>query len=179
VIASKLKEIKDRVLQYQPYFSAGYEDVVQDQTLGIVTNGDEAIFPNDTLGDYFYLRIPDVNQFRINNQYMIASCTGNGYETSSNIFLVACVRNADPDILVSNIVNILRTYNGLILRDWVHQSGVVVRRELAKMKDAESINAALARLDQNYTIVSVGFTLTYGMSTYTKPDCLPDPCKAC
>lgn len=178
MITNKLIGIRDRILQYCPFFSAGYSDVYQDDELGIIADGNEIVFPNDTLGDYFYLRIPDTNTFRQNNSYRISDKLM-GYESVSNIYLVAVVANADPDILISNIVNLIRDQEGVILRDWVGQSGVILRRELSKLDGNENIQAALQRLDSTQTIVSVGFSITVPVNPYVKPDCLPNPCKEC
>jgi hypothetical protein len=179
VILDTQIKIKERLLQYQPYFSAGYINAYIEPITGIIHVGEEVLFPNDSLGDYFYLRVPDSGRFIVNNTLKISDCSGDGYQITMPVYLVACVRNADPDKLISNIINVIRTIEGVRLADFIVNSESVVVREMSKVKDRNSLMTSLKNLCDSYTIVSVGFAINSTLDTYTKPDCLPNPCKEC
>lgn len=178
MLKGKLDGLKEHILQYNPYFNNAFADVIQDDTTGIVHNG-KPIFPNDTLGDYFYLRLPSNVQFEYAPIYNISTSI-NGVGLRSNIVLVACMRNADPDKLLSNLVNTIQSYQTEYVRftGAIYESDGVLLQELSKIKDKENIEAALQRLGNDYTLVSIIFQYTFPF-TFQKPICITEPCKTC
>lgn len=171
-----LENIGEFILKYNTYFDNVFTDVVQDETTGIIHNG-EAIFPNDTLGNYAYLRLPKNIRFDYSSAYAIAEgITTPGLLT--DVILVACVRDADSDVLLNNLLNTISACNQTIrLTNAIWQPEVVITQELALIPK-ENIGAALQKLDMNYTIVGIGFTVTNNYSLLDL-SCITNPCKEC
>lgn len=175
MLRSNLARLKDFILQYNPYFNQGFDDVVMDETTGIVHNN-QPVFPADEYGDYFYLRHVST-RFDTGSQYQVSECI-KGFGLQANLVLVACMRDADPDKLQSNLFNTLSAYPVQIrLNDALFLSEQVLLKELARVK-AENVAAALQRLDPGYTIVSIDFSLTELFNT-TSLRCFETPCKSC
>lgn len=163
-----LSDIRDKILTANTYFAQGFSDVYSDNTKGIV-NAEAIVFPSDTLGNYFYLRLPKSITF--NN--------GLGDLTPTmSIILVAIVRDADADKLLTNLLQTLLNQCqsvGITAANVIRED--VLRTELQGILDAKGIEAALARLN-NFTLVSVSFT--YATEIMKKPlTCIVNPCKAC
>ena len=156
MIQDKLTALKDYILQYNTYFGKGFDDVWMDENTGIVENG-KPIFPNDTLGDYFYLRLSNQSRFDYNRAAAISDCA-NTPNVVSEITLVACVRKANYNTLMTNLLNTVSSYNADVrFTSAIYRSEDVVLKELARMKK-ENIEAALQRVG-NHTIVSISFAL--------------------
>lgn len=174
MIQPTLTAIKDYILQYNTYFGKGFDDVWMDETTGIVA-GDKPIFPNDTLGDYFYLRLPNQSRFDYNRVNVVSDCA-NTPSIVSELTLVACVRKASYDRLVTNLLNTLSSYNADVrFTSVIYRSEDVVLKELARMKK-ENIEAALKRLG-NHTIVSISFALSVSFTLKkVTAGCILNPC---
>lgn len=178
MITAKLTQLKEKILQNQQYFAQGFVNVMQHPENGIISNKETIVFPADNLGDYFYFRVPKDIDLRLSPQDTITQCAS-GYITGAEIYLVACVSDADPEQLVVNLINLLRDKCGgeLVLRSFSTNPEAILMRELSGI-EKENIEAALQRLDPSHTIVSITFSIT-SVIPYIKPDCLPDPCKQC
>lgn len=176
---SELNTISQFIIDNNPYFDKGYADVYQDDKTGIV-HGDEAVFPADNLGNYFYLRLPKQTGFDTSDFYKINDCNG-GLGLKASIVLVACVKDADPDKLIENLIITLRNYSSGVVINFKSLcfNGVeVIMTELAKLKP-EDLIAALQRFDKMaQTIVSVTFEMTTAV-TPKNLDCIVEPCKDC
>lgn len=174
MLQDKINELKEHILQYNGYFSNAYSDVYVDQQTGIVHNKDGAIFPNDTLGDYFYLRLANASQL----QYTALSTATQGLSVSAPVVLVACLKSGSADTLLANLINTLRHFSPENIRftSFLYNSSDVVLQELSRITEKADIEAALQRI-QN-VIVSVSFTYSYNMS-FQKLNCIQDPCTIC
>lgn len=168
-------------MRYNPYLTKGFNHAWIDDETGQVfaAYGKEmiAVFPNDQLGDYFYMRTPQRINFSEAKDYKMVECL-RGTAVSGQVILVACVRDADSDQLVHNLANTLQSYSSdLMLNSAIFQSEFVMLQELAKMKE-ENISAALARIKPDMTFVSLTFTMRSEFQ-YTPLQCMTKPCKKC
>lgn len=171
---STLTAIKDFVLQYNPYFSAGYSDVYMDETKGYIAN-DKVIFPNDNLGNYFYLRLPHDVGFDYTPASRVDDCS-NTPNPTGDVTIVAIVKDANPDKLIQNLLNTISGYNATVrLKGAKYNSANVTLTELGRASK-EVKEAALKRL--KHTIVSITFTLSvpFTLRRITS-NCIIDPCQ--
>lgn len=173
MIKTYLEQLKEHILEYNTYFDNGYADVIQDYR-GIIRNK-QPIFPQDTLGNYFYLRLPSDVQFDNSAQYNISDCS-NGFGISAVIVLVAIVNGANADILFDNMLSTVSRWKGLNLRftRGLFQSDLVVAQELSKISK-EDLQTALQRLREDQTMISLQFTATAAFNAQ-KLNCITDPC---
>lgn len=171
---SELEAIKDRILEYNTYFDQGYSDVYQDPVKGIVHN-DLPVFPSDSLGNYFYLRLPDSVRFTPSADSRINDCD-TPLNMNAVVLLVACVKDADPDRLMSNLLITLQKTDNVTVTAGVFDSARVVLNELARVSEATQ-KTALARLD-DITIVSLSFSLDKIFQPQ-KLSCITNPCREC
>ncbi len=177
MLKAKLETLKEFILSNNPYFTAGYANAVQDDETGIVHNG-MPLFPNDTLGNYFYLRVLRNVQFSYDGMYRISDAAGS-VGINAQIVLVACVREADTDKLAENLVITMSRYypEYIKLQQVLYQSELVVGQELALLS-RENIRAAMQRIDNDYAIVSLQFQ--YAAPVIVQPlKCITTPCKTC
>lgn len=179
----QLNKIKDHILRYNPYFSTGFSNTFIDEETGQVfsDNGNDYIpvFPEDRLGDYFYLRTPQKTTFADAPDFTLSDCQ-KGIAITGEIFLIAVVRDADADRLVNNLANTVQAFDNkyITIKSAIHQKIFVVEQEMAKVKEEKTLMAALARLKQNMTIVSLSFALRSPFQ-YQKLNCMTKPCKTC
>lgn len=170
MLQAKLTEIKDYILAQNTYFDNGYDDVFQDYR-GVIRDTDKAIFPEDTLGNYFYLRQPDSFTFNNNEAYKISACQA-PMGMRGEVTLVAVVINGDTDKLFGNLLYTLLKFGNVLVTKGILQAERVVLQELSKM-DKDKISVALARMPKGAAIVSITFNIEEGI--YNK--CIVDPCK--
>lgn len=180
MIASKLSQIAAEILRLNPYFDAGYSNVLATEEGHVITdekNNQRPVFPNDTLGDYFYLRMPRAWGFDYSN-YIAEGVSG--VNITGVVVLVAYVLNADPDKLAANLVNTLRVIGERLKGTIQLQAATaiadeVIAQELADLSE-DQIEAALARRGENITLCSVTFTYTQMFPLST---CFDNPCISC
>jgi hypothetical protein len=169
VYQSVLNSLRDTILEYNPYLAKGYADVVKDETLGIIHSTGDVIFPNDTDGDYFYIRTNGV-QFTQAPEYKADDCSGS-LGIQMNCVLVAIMGNANPDSLLKNMVSSLRLFNNdMVFSNAIFTSAGVIVQEL----NADVRAQALKRLSGK-TIVSIVFSMTEMVMTL-KAECIENPC---
>lgn len=161
------------ILDSNTYFDEGFEDVYKDDVLGIVHN-EEPVFPADNFGNYFYLRLPNNVNFSYTEAY--AEAMGENKPAKVyNLVLVACVRNADPEVLLDNLIVTLSNFkHDVNIQQATIQGNVVINEELSNMS-ADNREAALKRKPADMTIVSLSFSF----SQITLINCIQDPCKVC
>jgi len=171
-----LADLKDFILTYNPYFDTAFSYVEMDDETGIV-HDEQPVFPSETFGNYFYLRF--TNQLTPDYANPIAD-NSLSLGIRANVFIVACMRDADADLLVGNILSTVGRYEPIntVFGQILYHSEDVLKQELAKMKDKENITAALQRLPQDMTIVSVQVTINFPYSLL-KLNCITKPCKVC
>lgn len=173
-----LEQIKDFILLKNTYFDKGYSGVYQTDE-GIL-EGQKVLFPADELGDYFYLRQPNIMRFDYTNIMRVNDCD-NPAGLAADIILVACMRQADSDVLLDNLVQTLMHVSingvGLKLTGMIMKNEFVVQQELRLLKK-DVIDKALQNMGKDYAIVSVQFTLTKVIKP-KKLSCIEKPCIEC
>lgn len=171
MLKDRLTQMKDDILQYNTYFNNGFSDVYADEQ-GI-REKEKVVFPADKLGDYFYIRLNNGARLTNTERDRMIDCTVAVGATMSGV-LVACVKNANADMLVENLVNTLM-WNGIIPTGAMWQKEEVIKQEM-KVMGAKDLEAALKRVHKDYTIVSVSFE--YRGAVYpVRLDCMQNPCK--
>lgn len=169
MLKAKYKDLKDYILEYNPYFKQGFDDVYISES-GIVANK-KVVFPADNLGNYFYLRLPDNVSIVNSSEYKVSDCKV-AMGLNIDTYLIASVKKADADKLLDNLVATLANF-GARVKSAIWSSEKVVMQELAKV-DQEVQLKALANI--NTTLVSVRFD--YNCTYITDAlDCLPNPCE--
>lgn len=170
MIQSSLTALKDYILTKNTYFHKGFDNVYMDEKTGIIAGDGSEVFPNDTIGNYFYLRLPNQSRFDYTQAARISDCT-NTPNIVSEITLVACIIKGSEDKLMSNILNTLSKYNADVrFITCMYRKEDVVSRELARLSK-ENILAALSRVKG--TVVSVSFTMS---TNFQLSKCIVDPC---
>lgn len=179
MLQQPLIRLKDWILRYNTYFNNAFPFVRLDDKLGIVADDEKLVFPADNLGNYFYFRLPNKVTFDYNTNVNISD-TYNSIGLRANVVLVACMLDADADQLAYNLAATLGRYQDLNIRliDTVFHSEDVLIQELAKMDSKENLQAALQRLPQNMTIVSITFNITTPY-IFQQLNCLTNPCSPC
>lgn len=175
MLQDKLNSIRDSILRYNTYFKNGYSSVYVDDKSVRETKKQIAVFPNDTLGDYFYIRLADAAAFKFTPR-VLADCI-NGYDLTANLVLVAVVNNADSGDLIHNLVSTFSQIGGTNVTSAIWIKEDVVKEEMKSM-DKKEINAALSKLKADHTIVSVkfGYNGTIGIIDL---NCIQNPCTTC
>jgi hypothetical protein len=173
MLKGTLKNIADTIQEYNPYFDRYFYNATADE-FG-VSDGENRIFPADTYGDYFYLRLPDNVGLGNSNTAKINDCTV-AVSVSTRIVLVACVRKADEDKLIINLVSTLATLP-VRMTGAIYNKEQVVMQELSKVPE-KNVDKALSTLKADYTIVCIKFDYVYDFAPY-RLNCLPNPCTEC
>lgn len=174
--------LKDFIIKHNSCFSQGFADAWQDPTNGVIRVGfgenERPIFPADFEGNYFYLRPAQKIGFKINPVYQMSECN-KGYETNEAITLVAAVQNADPDILLHNLLYTLNAFpgNNIAIQSAIYENIFVILQELNKATKPER-QAALSRNPTTTTLVSITFIMVNPF-TQQKLNCIQNPCTAC
>jgi hypothetical protein len=178
VYQTDLNNIRDFILENNPYLNEGFADVYQDETTGYIHASNKVVFPADERGDYFYLRLPKAVGFNYNNQYDITDCQ-KGFALRTPVILVACMRDADNSKLQENLLVTLSNYKVVNLRftGAIFNKIDVALQELSKIK-VENQVAALENIDLNYTMVSIHFEVEMQYMP-KKLNCITNPCKEC
>lgn len=168
-----LTDITNFILQYNTYFNRGFSNAYQ--TADGVHDGEHVLFPVDTLGDYFYLRPNTPLSITVNERDRITD-RAVPMALNASVNLVAMVKNADPVLLVNNLINTLTRFP-LPVSSVVIQPEEVVQQEIGRM-GADDLRATLARLHRSTTLVSVVFTARLKLPVIDL-NCLPNPCSEC
>lgn len=170
MLNQELERIKELILQYNTYFSKGFANAFKDSKG--VRQGETVVFPNDTLGDYFYFRYPNNYRITQTRDGSINDCT-TITNVISQVICVACVRRANSDALIGNIISVLAS-SGAKVTEAIGQKHVVIVQELQGMAK-EDIEKASQNVSADYTIVCVKFDVQ--QTFYPVPlNCLQDPC---
>lgn len=158
--------LKDFILQKNSYFSAGFANAFKDETTRtiLVQDGSDMkmLLPNDTLGNYFYLRNDSSFSYDAAEAQRLAD--GGSQRLSFNdmilVYLVAVVKNADAYLLIENLRNTCMLYDDMNVQpvSSVWKRELVLIEELQKMK-ADDIAASLQRL-KDETIVKISLAVS-------------------
>lgn len=175
MLKAKIEELKDFILENNPYFSTGFSMVYMDNVRGWVANERDIVFPNDTLGNYFYIRLEDDMKFDRGNYYNVGDGLVNA-GIRATLYLVAVMKGADADTLLNNIISTIQqspcSVQGVInFSGAIYESEAVIERELRKLPEADRRKALQ---NNKSTIVSVKFDMT---TTFvpTKLNCIQNP----
>lgn len=174
MIQQVLNDLEEYVLKYNAYFTDSYADVSNSPFTGYLMSGENVIFPNDTLGNYFYIRIPNFTKFNYSELFRISEGI-NPIGVEIQCTLVACVRSANPETLLENLITTIQHYQPdyVKFQNCTTQRDIICAVELSKIPKDE-IKNAIGKLDKDYTIVSISFIL---MAPYTiqKLSCIKSP----
>lgn len=164
-----------------PYFDNGFDYCVKDNNANViwafVENGKRAVFPEDRLGNYFFLMVDDTIKF--SNAQSLTDCgVGKKVQNDSIPYsLVAIVNDADEMKLLSNLRNTIASYKGSA--SLVGSSANIVRESvvLSLMRgfQKEEILNALSGLKRQ-TIIELKMTLTI---PFVPNNCITDVCRKC
>jgi len=159
-----MKELIDGIIGFildnNKYYTGGYS-----------ANGANIreVFPDDTRGNYFYIRIPNTIDVSNAAAFKVSDCaTAAGIEMKAK--LVAVIRGGDPYVMVENMIS---TFQNLQLR----VTSIVIDSEVvidAEVSGDEERKIAKAR-SVDFTIISLNFVMNY----IFKPkdlSCLVSPC---
>lgn len=179
---NQLIAFKDYILAQNTYISKGFavafKDTVSKQVLCHSGTDFVQVMPNDTLGNYFYIRYvkgieftADYNSRIADNQKLNLS-----YLDKMPVVLVFVVKDADPYALLDNIRVTCAGFSNfkVIPTGAVTIPEIVIQDEMSGA-DKGDIQAALQRAG-GYTIISVSATIT---KQYYPTKCISDPCKSC
>jgi hypothetical protein len=178
MLQQDFEQLKDFILQKNPYFSKGFANAYKDDTTNAVFVKDgkdiQRVMHADTLGNYFYLRNDAWTKHETKEPERLTD-TGAQRLTfldTMSVQLVAIVSNADAYKLIDNLRNTAMMYPKLdvipVASSWNREQ--VVSTELAKMT-AEDIHAALQRLS-NETIVRIALSVC---KSFAPVNCIIDP----
>ncbi|RYD50659.1 MAG: hypothetical protein EOP52_13435 [Sphingobacteriales bacterium] len=172
MFSAELKEITSYVLGLLPVFQNGFPDVViQEETGALIANtptGWMPVFPADDIGNYFYLR--NDRTARSTAGFAISDCE-TPLRLTANVFLVAIVECANPEILLAHLLQVLSGIDGVGVTDLNWNSDAIIAAELDEAEQ-EVIADALQRAADR-VLVRVAFTLA--KSHFTN-QCLPPLC---
>lgn len=175
-LLTKIQDIKERIMEKNTYFNNGYA-IAFNRGDGVYyndSNGYINLLPNDTLGNYFYIRGNDI--ITHNTATEIANCLGYEYNDTLEITLVAVVKDADSGVLIENLRNTLSSIRDIkvtLSRTQYIREQVMIN-ELRGV-EREEVNKALQRL-KNENIISITSII---QDTYPVSNCIIDPCKKC
>lgn len=178
MLSEDFEELKDFILQQNPYFNTGYANAYKDDTTHAVwvRQGKDLqrIMPADINGNYFYLRNDSWLKHEAKEPERL---TDGGSQRLSfldmmSVQLVAVVNNADAYKLVQNLRNTAMLYSKLnvvpVSSSWNREQ--VVATELAKMR-IEDVNATLQRL-RDETIVRLSLNVS---KLFIPANCIIEP----
>lgn len=180
--ACDFEALKDFILGKNTYLHNGYANAFKDDVTKriLAAKGSDyiSLLPDDTRGNYCYLRNDTIMQFTPQLQERLTDAGTQRLSFLDNIIvaLVAVVHNADALKLVENLRNTCMVYEGLNVQplsaNWNREQ--VITEELAGMK-AEDIAATLKRL-KDETIVKLNLRVS---KLFVPSACIVDVCKTC
>lgn len=172
MIKETIEAVRDHILNVNTYFMKGIGGVTINEAGYVV--GNAIIFPNDTFGDYFYLRQATKSTFDTNTYDRVSDCS-NAESLRTDIFIVACVKDADPDKLIDNLIWTMQKFADSKAISIITDTDAVIAQELAK---ASKVNkaAAQARVG-DYTIVCLQVNVgTRVLPVTSLKNCIQNPC---
>lgn len=180
--ACEFEALKDFILAKNTYLHNGYANAFKDDVTKriLATKGSDYInlLPDDTKGNYCYLRNDTIMQFTPQLQERLTDAGTQRLSFLDNIIvtLVAVVQDADALKVVENLRNTCMMYEALNVQslsaNWNREQ--VITEELNGMR-AEDIAAALKRL-KDETIVKLTLRIS---QLFTPSSCIVDICKTC
>lgn len=166
------EKIKDAILVDNDYMFAGFANVSVNPMIGVVVDMDDMeipVFPADTFGNFFYLRSDGDVKFGGSIGTGVSD-DNSALGVSFGLVLVACVKDADEDSLLNNMLNTLMDYQNDY---WIEVASAdvnkynVVAKELSGM-DRESKMKALSNIPKESTIISIKLNIR---TIFNKSNC--------
>lgn len=173
---SDLTAFMKHILDNNDYFAAGYANVYRDEQ-GRVLSGETLLMPNDTLGNYFYLRHDGDGRLTAKVSERAADCgpARVAFDDTITMQIIAVVKDADEFIVRNNLINTCMTYGVSVIPTSFNLSREqIVAAELRGMP-ATGIQAALARLG-DWSIIRL--TINF-LKQYIPSNCVDPVCKDC
>ena len=176
-------DLAAHIIEHNPFFSSGFGNAWQDEETGYVyadvNSGRKAIFPDDRLGNYFYLR-PTGNVIFQEDQdrFPRYDCKMSGTMAKVDVRLVAVVTtSADADLLMQRLINTLGFSDALIQlgNGNLNREQVVVTE--MRYAEADEKLQALQNLKKE-VIVSIDFTMITEVD-FSILACLNNICRPC
>lgn len=174
-------KLRDFILDHNRYYTTGYADAYLDPIKGEIfarlPSGDLiSLMPNDTLGDYFYIRINESMSFV--RGPVISDCGNNGYLAKLSCTLVSVIKSADAADTLFNLASTLQQAETGTIEltgcNWRTQ-GVIFNECKAFGDKNEAAIEALTRVTDE-CIVSVSFNYITPFPLISL-DCIEKPCK--
>jgi hypothetical protein len=172
-----LEKLKEFILSKNHIFHKGFANAYRDELRNVVYARTEqeliTVLPNDSLGNYFYLRHEDTIQHEALQAERLAD-SGIGrlsFLDTVTIQLVAIADKACAYTMVENLRNTLMMYEGMNAQptsSLVETSKVI----MAELPGNEQQLAILQRL-KNETIVRITIKAT---TLFTPSECINNPC---
>jgi hypothetical protein len=178
MIHDALQTLANYIRTNNPYLNNVYSEVVQHILTGYVQTHEEVIFPNDTLGNYAYLRVPNAMQFEDGPQYEHSEGVLN-VGLRLPVVLVAVMRGADEEQLLENLITTLMQYSASMPEPYIkltsatYQKDVIVINELAKVPKND-VRAAIGKIDDDMVMASLSFVFTIPYQ-YKQLACIQTP----
>lgn len=172
--------LKNHILKLNGYFTTGFANAFKDtQTSAIYTrvNGNlKAIFPEDRLGNYFYIRNEPQATFTAKLGYEDCGPGRAAYDDRLTAYLVAIVQDGDEYEMIANLRNSVLRYKEMFVVPvgaiWQRENVVIT--EMQGFEDSE-ILTALTNL-KGQAIVRVQLQIT---KEYLPNNCITEPCIPC
>lgn len=172
------EQLKDFVLQKNPYFNFGFTNAVSEKgTVYMQCNNERrALLPADDLSNYFYLRQDALIKHEA--QYPSRATDNHTQRLSfldaAIVYLVAIVKDADALALVDNLRNTAMMFelmNAQPLSSAFNREKIIAE-ELTGAK-ANDVSAVLQRL-KSETVVKLTLQVS---KIFIPSECIVNPCK--
>jgi hypothetical protein len=177
MLPQHFENLKEFILSKNAIFHKGFANAYRDELRNAIYARTEqeliAVLPNDSLGNYFYLRHEDTIQHEALQAERLAD-SGSGrlsFLDIATIQLVAMADKACAYTMVENLRNTLMMYEGMNAQptsSLVESSKVI----MAELPRNEQQLAILQRL-KNETIVRITIKAT---TLFTPSNCINNPC---
>lgn len=179
MLPEKLEALKDLVLRENPVFQNGYANAYRDELRNAIYkrlgNGMQILLPNDSIGNYFYLRHEDAIQHEPMPAERLADSGSQRltFLDTATVQLVAIVRGACEYVMAENLRNTLMMYQEMNAQP----TATIVDRSKAILSELPQLkpDAQLALLQRlsDQTIVRITFKAS---SIYVPSNCINNPC---
>lgn len=169
--------LSDFILLKNPYFQHGFGLAVKEVEEDVIRIGEQTLFPNDRLGNYFFM-LSD-GRFTINDKKKLSDCgpVKLSANNSLTVKVLAIVDGVDEWALANNLLNSLTVYNGLFTvsptRATVNRA--IVTREVISGFSKDTQYRLLSRW-KNEAVVSVEANI---YKPVMLDGCIVDLCKDC
>lgn len=174
------ESLKEFILSKNTFFSEGYANAFIDSETEAVysyVNGDlKVIFPDDRVGNYFYLRNDSSIKFALKTGYQECGIGKFNFDDTLTCYLIAVVNGADEYDLLTQLRNTCLSYSKLICipSSAITQTENVIVTEMSGF-EKETIWDTLKNL-KNKKILRLQITIS---KEFIPNNCIIDPCKNC